>query len=91
MWGLGGGILNNAVEKFQINSTTSYVWIHHNGLPDFPSTEYTKAADTYFKSLEYGGASNGLEAPVKLIPVPYHINVSMGWDSSPRCGNSAVY
>jgi len=89
LYGLGGGILNNAIEKLKINSTTSYVWVHHNVLPDFPSTEYTRAADTYFKSLEYGGASNGLETPAKLIPVPYHINVSMGWDSSPRCGNAA--
>lgn len=88
LWGLKGGILNDAVSRLKINSTTSYVWIHHNGLPDFPSTEYSKAADTYFKSLEYGGASNGLEAPAKQLPVPYHINVSMGWDSSPRCGNS---
>ena len=88
LWGLKGGILDTAIDQLKINSTTSYVWIHHNSLPNFPSTEYTKVADTYFKSLEYGGASNGLEAPAKLIPVPYHINVSMGWDSSPRSGNA---
>lgn len=86
--GLNGDLLDKAVDLLKISSTTSYVWIHHNSLPSFPSTEYSKVADTYFRSLEFGGASNGLEAPAKLIPVPYHINVSMGWDSSPRCGNS---
>jgi hypothetical protein len=86
LWGLAGD-MNNKITRLKLNSTTSYVWIHHNVLPDFPSSDYSKVADTYFKSLENGGAYNGLEAPVKLIPVPYHINVSMGWDSSPRCGN----
>jgi hypothetical protein len=87
LWGLGGGIMNKAVEKLKINSTTSYVWIHHNGMPDFPSTDYSKVSDSYFKSVESGGGANGLEIPAQNIPVPYYINVSMGWDSSPRCGN----
>ena len=87
LWGLTGD-MNNKITQLTLNSTTSYVWIHHNSLPNFPSTDYSKVADTYFKSLEFGGASNGLEAPAKLIPVPYHINVSMGWDSSPRCRNA---
>jgi len=87
LFGLAGD-MNNKITQLKLNSTTSYVWIHHNSLPGFPSTDYSKAADTYFKSVEFGGASNGLEAPAKLIPVPYHINVSMGWDSSPRCGNA---
>lgn len=87
LWGLSGD-MNNKINNLKLSSTTSYVWIHHNSLPIFPSNDYSKVADTYFKSVEFGGASNGLEAPAKLIPVPYHINVSMGWDSSPRCGNS---
>lgn len=87
LWGISGNMINK-ITKLKINSTTSYAWIHHNVLPDFPSSDYSKAADTYFKSLEYGGASNGLKSPAKLIPVPYHINVSMGWDSSPRCKNA---
>jgi len=89
LFGLGGGIMNNAVEKLKINSTTSYVWIHHNALPDFPSTDYSKASDAYFKSVEYGGGANGLESPARNIPVPYHLNVSMGWDPSPRCKNAS--
>jgi hypothetical protein len=88
LWGLRGSLIDTIVKKLKINSTTSYVWIHHNNLPDFPATEYKKVAETYFHSLEFGGGANGLESPAKHIPVPYHINVSMGWDSSPRCGNA---
>jgi hypothetical protein len=88
LWGLSGD-MNNKIKLLKLSSTTSYVWIHHNSLPDFPSNDYSKVADTYFKSMEYGGGLNGLEATAKLIPVPYHINVSMGWDSSPRCKDSA--
>uniref|UniRef100_UPI0032162DCA glycoside hydrolase family 99-like domain-containing protein n=1 Tax=uncultured Draconibacterium sp. TaxID=1573823 RepID=UPI0032162DCA len=89
LWGIKGELLEEAVSYFNLNSTTSYVWIHHFGLPDFPSTEYSVAADGYFRGVEAGGAANGLENPASSIPVPYHINVSMGWDSSPRCNNSS--
>jgi hypothetical protein len=88
LFGLGGGSLNNSIEQLNINSTTSYVWIHHNALPDFPATEYETAADDYFTSLALGGAANGLENPVSAMEAPYHINVTMGWDASPRCRNS---
>ncbi len=87
LWDLKGEMLNNAVEYFNLNSTTSYVWIHHFALPYFPSTQYTVAAEGYFNGVESGGAANGLENPASTIPIPYHINVTMGWDSSPRCGN----
>ena len=89
LWGVKGELLQNAVQYFNLNSTTSYVWIHHFALPHFPSTRYEVAANGYFKGVESGGAANGLENPASDIPVPYHINVSMGWDSSPRCGNAS--
>ena len=85
LWGLTDENMERFIDELKINSTTSYVWVHHNQLPDFPATEYSKAADDYFKSVESGGGSNGLKKPAQEIPVPYHINVSMGWDSSPRC------
>ena len=88
LWGLKGELLTNAVNYFKLNSATSYVWIHHFGLPSFPSTDYKVAAEGYFNGVKYGGADNGLENPASTIPVPYHINVSMGWDSSPRCRNA---
>ena len=86
LFGLGG-ILSQAVAALGLNSTTSYVWIHHNILPDFPATRYEKAASQYMNSVRNGGGSNGLENGAAGIPVPYHLNISMGWDSSPRCGN----
>jgi len=88
LWGIGGN-LDTKVAQLKINSLTSYVWTHHIVLPDFPATEYTKLGDAYFNSLENGGAANGLESSASLLPVPYYINVSMGWDSSPRCGNAS--
>jgi hypothetical protein len=87
LYGISGD-MNNKIIQLKLNSTTSYVWVHHIAPANFPSTEYTKEGDAYFSSLENGGAANGLEAPANLLPVPYHINVSMGWDSSPRCGNA---
>jgi hypothetical protein len=75
------------IRKLGIDSTTSYVWIHHYALPDFPATDYRKAANAYFHALEHGGGANGLERPARSLPVPYHPNATMGWDSSPRCRN----
>lgn len=88
LWGMSG-IMDNAIETLNLNSTTSYVWVHHYSLPDFPATQYAKAADDYFDALKNGGGHNGLENPANTIPIPYHINVSMGWDSSPRCRNAS--
>jgi hypothetical protein len=80
--------MSQAVNDLNMNSVTSYVWIHHNALPSFPATKYEVAFDQYFRSVESGGGANGLENPANTIPVPYHLNVSMGWDSSPRCRNA---
>jgi hypothetical protein len=86
LFGLGGPEM---ARKLRLDSTTSYVWIHHWALPDFPATDYGRAADAYFHSLDHGGAANGLEKPASSLPVPYHPNVSMGWDASPRCDPQA--
>jgi len=86
LWGVKENTQQMA-EKFDLNSITSYVWIHHNQLPDFPATQYEVAAENYFKAVENGGGHNGLEEPASALPTPYYINISMGWDSSPRCGN----
>ena len=89
LWGLPKQSPDDAIRRLGIDSTTSYVWIHHNVLPDFPATDYGKAAAAYFKAVKKGGGYNGLDRPVAALPVPYHPNVSMGWDSSPRCRNAA--
>jgi hypothetical protein len=88
LWGLPKDRRDEVIRRLGIDSTTSYVWIHHNALPDFPATDYRKAKNAYFYTLEHGGGANGLEQPVRSLPVPYHPNVSMGWDSSPRCRNA---
>jgi len=85
LWGLKGEELNKAISNFNLDSATSYVWIHHVPLTNFPTTEYEALAEPYFNGVEKGGLQNGLEKPASTMLIPYHINVSMGWDSSPRC------
>ena len=77
----GGGM----AKELTIDTLTTYGWIHHYALPDFPATDYDKVANGYFRAVEKGGGWNGLEQPASALQVPYHLNVSMGWDSSPRC------
>ena len=57
------------------DSFTSYVWIHHVGLKDFPQTDYDFVRDRY---MEYWQRAE------KDFRQPYFPNVTMGWDSSPR-------
>jgi hypothetical protein len=70
------------LEILGFNSVTSYVWIHHIEMPDFPVTDYhyvrQKMRDFYQNAAtEYG--------------LPYYPNVTMGWDSSPRTVQSDVF
>jgi len=58
-----------------INSVTSYVWVHHVGIPVFPSYPYEKWGDKAVK--QWPGFQNQFK-------VPYHPNVSVGWDATPR-------
>ncbi len=57
------------------DSITSYVWIHHVPLKDFPETDYRWVMQ---ESIQYWHAA------AAEFTVPFHPNVSMGWDSSPR-------
>jgi hypothetical protein len=63
------------IQLLGFDSATSYVWIHHVGLPD-RQTDYNKVRDQYFTY--WDKAKNEFK-------VPYYPNVSMGWDPSPRC------
>jgi len=71
------------VKKLGFNSTTSYVWIHHVPLPDFPQTPYKYVEDKYF---EFAKSKEENDEYLPYIP-----NVSMGWDPSPRCGQEDGY
>ena len=83
--GLSGKESPAVIQALGLDSVTTYTWIHHYPLPGFPKTDYATAAKGYFDAVTGGGGWNGLEAPASALPVPYHLNVSMGWDSSPRC------
>ena len=62
------------IQRLGFDSVTSYVWIHHVGLPEL-QTDYEFVRDRYFAYWD--------EAE-KQFGVPYFPNVTMGWDSSPR-------
>lgn len=62
------------IEDLGFDSVTSYVWIHHVGLPQLV-TDYNWVRDAYFQ--HWDRARTGFK-------IPYIPNVSMGWDSSPR-------
>jgi hypothetical protein len=72
------GVVKNIGELLKnlgFSSTTSYVWIHHVALPDFPQTDYAYVQQKYF---EYANKA------IHEYGLPYYPNVSMGWDPSPR-------
>ncbi len=65
------------VAQLGFASTTTYAWVHHYDLNNapFPQGNYVHAAQrTYEAWEEYA----------HRFAVPYHPNVSMGWDPSPR-------
>jgi hypothetical protein len=67
--------INELVEELGFTSITSYVWIHHYSLDEFPVTPYKKVQKNYFEYAEKASNESIL---------PYYPNVTMGWDSSPR-------
>jgi hypothetical protein len=62
------------VKDLGFDSVTSYVWVHHAGLPKL-ETDYDEVRDLYFRYWNEAQRKFG---------VPYYPNVTMGWDSSPR-------
>ena len=62
------------VKDLGFDSVTSYVWIHHVGLPQ-QQTDYDYVRDAYFRYWN--------EADHKFS-LPYFPNATVGWDSSPR-------
>jgi hypothetical protein len=63
------------LQRCRFDSLTSYVWQHHQPLPDFPATSYGKIA---------AEALGTWDAFAREYPLPYHPNVTAGWDPSPR-------
>lgn len=70
------------VEQLGFDSVTSYVWVHHVGLPQWPANPYDDVQREY---MEFWRRTD------KTFKVPYYPNVTMGWDPSPRADQSAAY
>lgn len=73
---------NEVLTDLGFDSITSYVWIHHVSLNDFPETDYSYVCREYL---------NYWEKIEKEIDLPYFPNASMGWDSSPRTVQSEMF
>jgi hypothetical protein len=67
------------LRQLGFDSVSSYVWIHHCPLSTFPQTDYSEMANAARRHWQEAGSQYGL---------PYYPNVTMGWDSSPRCCQS---
>lgn len=74
--------LKSLLDRLDVDSTTSYVWIHHAQLSQFPSTRYNELATAY---------ETYRSTAVDELGKPYFPNVTVGWDSSPRACQSDIY
>jgi hypothetical protein len=74
--------LPELLDRLRIDSTTSYVWIHH--------TQFSKAFTT-----EYGDIRNQYEVyratAEQTLGKPYFPNATVGWDSTPRACQTDNY
>lgn len=67
------------VHELGFDNATSYVWIHHARLEQFPQTPYNEAKKQYF---------DFVEKATREYDIPYFPNLTMGWDASPRCNQT---
>ena len=74
--------INELLDYLEFNSITSYVWVHHNEIKEFPVYDYSKYMSEC--QAQYQVFTN-------MYQLPYYPNVSLGWDSSPRTCMSDKY
>jgi hypothetical protein len=74
--------VNELLDQLGFDSITSYVWLHHQPMPDFPKTSYARMQE--LSAQDYVTFTDRYE-------LPYFPNVSMGWDPSPRTVQTDVY
>jgi len=74
--------VNELLDQLGFDSITSYVWLHHQRMPDFPETSY--------EQLQQASAHDYVKFTGEYA-LPYFPNVTMGWDPSPRTVQSDVY
>jgi len=70
------------VSALGVDSISSYVWVHHVPLRDFPTTDYT----TILRQAVQTWAELAAQ-----FEAPYFPNVTVGWDSSPRTHQDGPY
>ncbi len=81
--GEGGPVPFDAIiRQRHFDSITSYVWVHHSRLDQFPVSSYSKARDEYFAFYRELNAR---------CPIPFYPNVTMGWDNSPRTNQNTPF
>lgn len=73
---------NEMLDVLGFDSVTSYVWIHHVELKNFPKTDYAWCREQSVKDFEKF---------TREYEIPYFPNVTMGWDASPRTIQSDAY
>jgi hypothetical protein len=74
--------LPESLDQLHIDSTTSYVWIHHTQFSKSFTTEYLDIRNQY----EIYRAT-----AAKTLGRPYFPNVTVGWDSTPRACQTDNY
>ncbi len=67
--------LPQLLQQLRIDSTTSYVWVHHARLSSAPTTEYEDMRRQYETYRSKASAELGCM---------YFPNVTVGWDATPR-------
>ena len=72
------------VRTLGLSSLTTYAWVHNYpvGNKSFPVDSYASAAEASYAAWDRYAGDYG---------VPYHPNVSMGWDPSPRTQQDVPY
>ncbi len=74
--------LPELLDRLHIDTTTSYVWIHH--------TEFAKTFTTEYKDIQNHYETYRAKA-AKELGRPYFPNVTVGWDSTPRACQTDNY
>ncbi len=73
---------DSILKEFGFDSATSYVWIHHFPMDSFPHVDYAEISEK---------ARNHWSAISERLSLPYHPNVTVGWDPTPRTCQSDEY
>lgn len=74
--------MNQLLADLGFDSVTSYVWVHHQGIKNFPQTDYAEYMKENIKDFQRF---------TDKYQLPYYPNVTMGWDPSPRTIQTDAY